>query len=185
MAGGNATFSIYITIVNSTASDIDSALVLHEQIANLLRDKGIPTVGYDPIDGRFYFLEVDEGRLIIAGEVQTTIKLINHRLYDQQLALAPYTPTTAITYTVPAGKKFTWLAGHGAADQKVRWDVTIAGVKWLTKYNAFDSPNPVLFPGNPVVLTSGEVLEVTVENKTPYGDDAEIETFIFGSEEDA
>ena len=70
-------------------------------------------------------------------------------------------------------------------DQKTRWQVDIDGATWLAKHNAFDYPNPDLFLGNPVVLTAGQVLEVKVENLTPYGDDAVIESFIYGSEEDA
>jgi hypothetical protein len=66
VTGGNVTLGVYITVVQSFASDLDSALKRDEQIVDLNRDKGIPIVTYDDAAGQFFFLKSINGNLPIA-----------------------------------------------------------------------------------------------------------------------
>lgn len=66
---GTVEFGIYVTVVASFASDLESNLKLHAQLADLLKDKGLPSMGYDSGDGKFYFLPLDNGALKITGSV--------------------------------------------------------------------------------------------------------------------
>jgi hypothetical protein len=69
VTGGNIKFSLYATVVSSTASDLDQSLVYNEQIANLLTDKGLVAAGYDEGTGKFYFLPIDNGAVKVTGTV--------------------------------------------------------------------------------------------------------------------
>lgn len=63
---GQARFGLYVTVVNETASDIDSALVLDGQTADLTLDKGLQSVLYDADQNKFYFLRGSEGYLEVS-----------------------------------------------------------------------------------------------------------------------
>ncbi len=54
---GTVEFGVYITVVASFASDIDSTLVSNEQIVDLAVDKALQVSVYDPVAGKFYFTQ--------------------------------------------------------------------------------------------------------------------------------
>ncbi len=66
---GTVEFGIYITVVASFASDLDTNMKLHAQLADLAKDKGLPAVGYNSVDGKFYFLPIENGAVKITGSV--------------------------------------------------------------------------------------------------------------------
>lgn len=66
---GTVELGIYITVVAAFASDLETNLKLHGQITDLAKDKGLPSVGYDPGDGKFYFLPISNGAVKITGSV--------------------------------------------------------------------------------------------------------------------
>jgi hypothetical protein len=66
---GTVEMGIYLTVVASFASDLDTNMKLHEQLADLFKDKGLPAMGYDSSDGKFYFLPMDNGAVKITGSV--------------------------------------------------------------------------------------------------------------------
>jgi hypothetical protein len=66
VSNGNAELGVYLTVVASFASDLDSALVKDAQDANLLVNKGIPIVTYDSNAGKFYILRSDAGVIPVA-----------------------------------------------------------------------------------------------------------------------
>ncbi len=71
VAGGNATFSVYVTVVSAFASDLDSALKLHDTAVQVSRDKGIPIAAWDTSDDNWKFLRTKNGRLQV--DVQTVV----------------------------------------------------------------------------------------------------------------
>lgn len=66
---GTVEFGIYVTVVASFASDLDTNMKLHAQLADLAKDKGLPAVGYNSVDGKFYFLPIENGAVKITGSV--------------------------------------------------------------------------------------------------------------------
>lgn len=66
VTGGSVTLGVYITVVQSFASDLDSALKQDEQVVDLNRDKGIPVVTFDEAANKFFFLKSINGNLPIA-----------------------------------------------------------------------------------------------------------------------
>lgn len=187
VTGGNVRAQVHTTVVTSFASDLDAALKYEEQPADLTPngDRGIPLVGYDEGDTLWHFLRVDNGVLQVGGEVAAGAIFLNTRKYNQSLVLLAGSDAVHIDYTIPAGKVFRWLAGWGTADDWVLWRVEIDGATWLTARNAFDAPNVDLVLQGPVALTEGQNIKVTVYNLNPYGQTANVETMISGSEIDA
>jgi len=186
VSGGNARFGIYITVVSSFASDLDAALQFENEEINILRDKGMPITAYETTTDEWSFLRTNNGRLQIdvPGVLQVTQQTINFRRYNETLALAPATPTTHVDFTVPAGKRLFWSAGSGSADGWVKWNVDVDGVRWLTKRNAFDTPDVQLSLGAPTILLAGQRIMITVENIGDFGNPCSVETFLFGALED-
>lgn len=66
---GTVEFGIYVTVVASFASDLETNLKLQGQLADILKDKGLPSVGYDSGDGKYYFLPLDNGAVKVTGTV--------------------------------------------------------------------------------------------------------------------
>jgi hypothetical protein len=185
VAGGNAEFSVYFTVVSSFASDLDNALVFDQQIANLARDKGMPIAGYDEDGGTFNFIRAEDGRLLVKfdGDLSTLPVLIDKLVTGSSLGILPAATATVATYTVPVGNKFTWLGGRGTANGFSTFKVFIDGVRWLTRRSQYDDPDPELFPGNPMELSAGQVLRVDVDNRTFQNNNIDAEVFIYGREQ--
>lgn len=187
VTGGNIRFGVYITVVSSFASDLDSALQFDGDLVNILRDKGIPIVTWDKDSGLWHFLTSTNGRLQVdvPNVIQTTQQVINFRRYNQSLGVIPSDGIIKhIDYTVPTGKRLFWLSGFGISDTWVKWYIDIDSVRYLTERNAFDAPKVDLHLGSPIILSSGQRIEIYVENIHRNGSQADIETFFFGSLED-
>lgn len=188
VAGGNATFGVYLTPVSSFASDLDAALHFEEEAVRLDRDKGIPITTYDETNGVWRFLRSNEnGRLEVdvPGVLQVTQALINTRLYAATVALAAGSEIQHINYTVPAGKTFTLLGGQGFSDGWAQWRVYLNTAILTTRWNQYDIPQIPLSLSAPLELTAGDVLEVWAKNRSPELNTNNVETWIYGSEVDA
>lgn len=183
VTGGTVRLGVYVSVVASFASDLDAALVFDAQIANLLRDKAIPIATYDEDTNQFEILRTQGGVLPVSGSFDALPKLIDKRLYNASVALAYGASATHVNYTVPTGKKFTWLSGFGSANALAIWDVSLDGSPMLTRRCAYDNPNVDLDLKNPVVLSAGQQLIVDVTNRAITKVAANIDTWIYGSEE--
>ena len=186
VTGGNARFGVYVTVVASFASDLDSALQFEGELVNILRDKGMPITAYEETTDTWSFLRTKDGRLQIdvPGVLQTTQQLINFRRYNATLTADPGTEYQHVNFVVPPGKRFFFLAGHGSADGTVQWIVEIDGFRWNGKRSTYDNRDVNLFLGSPVALDEGQSIVVVAKNLSPYSRPCEIETWIFGALED-
>lgn len=188
ITGGSARLGVYVTVVSSFASDLDSALQFEGESVVIDRDKGMPIAAYETTNNTWSFLRTKDGRLQIdvPGVLQVTQQTINFRRYNQTLTLAKGIPTSHIDYTVPAGKRLFWNGGNGTADGWVKWTVEIDQdglglVRWMTKRNAFDDPNVNLSLGSPLVLEAGSRILIVVENVGDFGTPCDSETWLFGA----
>lgn len=180
VTGGNATFEVHNTVVQSFASDLDAALVQEDEAFVPDRTKGIPIAGYDPADGAMNLVRVVDGVL----QVSSSDEVINKRLYNESISLSPsVTYTEHINYTVPAGKRFRWIAGFGSGNNNGKWRVTIDGSTYLIKRNAFDQPNVELALQRGLSVSAGQNIVVEVRNANEYNTAGDYETGIYGIEE--
>jgi hypothetical protein len=184
VSGGNVRFGIYGTIVSSFATDLDAALQYEGSPVQLDRNKGIPITVYDTGSDEWEFLRSTNGRLQVdvPSGLQVTQIVPNMRFYLRTPSASPSIINTHVDYTVPVGKEFYWICGNGTSASWCRWDVTIDGSKYLSKRNAFDTPNVDLSIGSSLQLSAGQRIIVTAVNLNPYGHDSDIETFLFGRE---
>lgn len=98
---GTAEIGVYGTIVDFSASDLDSALVKEGQIVNLLIDKGIISAYYNPTSGTYNFGRIDDDGNIC---VKNTPGISGNSMYwDFSGTSTPGTQQTIVTFTVGGG----------------------------------------------------------------------------------
>ena len=125
VTGGSVQFGVYITVVASFASDLDSALVRDTQIANLVTDKAMVAGTYDSISGQFKFLRSINGRLLVDADfTNVTTETVEHVV----LTLA----NTEYSYTLPANTKAIMVKSQSGHDFKYAPNVGESGTKFLT-----------------------------------------------------
>lgn len=101
---GTAYFGVYAYVVSSFASDLDQALKVQGTIVDLVNDKGLVAMGYDSVQGKFFFLPIENGALKttgaeLPGDPRTLIS-------DDDLVTTPTISQDLIDSAVPAGE--TW-----------------------------------------------------------------------------
>lgn len=123
ITGDDVEFGIYITVISSFASELDSALVFDEQLANLLLDKGMVIAGYDPITNKFKFARLDpSGALVVSGvfsigaEENETIKRVVCTNAGQEYSYTFPANTTSFMIKTLSGQDFEYAAASFAAD---------------------------------------------------------------------
>jgi hypothetical protein len=75
VTGGTATLGVYVSVISSVASDLDSSLFRDAAAANLLADIGSQTVIFDDVQNKHYFARGASGVQdvkIDGGSVQST-----------------------------------------------------------------------------------------------------------------
>lgn len=101
VTGGNVRVGIYVTVVASFATDLDAALKLDQQVADLFKDKGMPMMLYDENVGQFFFLRGEGGAIpITISEAGDPVHLVS----ADNLVTTPGTQQDLITDSVPSGK---------------------------------------------------------------------------------
>jgi hypothetical protein len=99
VSGGNAVFGVYGTVVSSTASDIDDALVQDGEDFDQEDTQGMPMACYDPLADKMFLLRCLEGTIPVSlQEIGDAIDIVS---------IATSTPGLVqelVTTTVPAGK---------------------------------------------------------------------------------
>ncbi len=135
ITGGPVTFGLYITVVASFASDLDSALVNDGQTANLLSDKALVAGTYDAVSGQFKFLRSLNGRLLVDSTSSVTTPVI------ENLSMA--SNATEYSYPLPAGTRIIDMKTEHARPFKFALTSGGTSVKWVTaNYYSNESLDP-------------------------------------------
>ena len=98
VAGGSATFGVYVTAVTSSASDIDSALIRDGDPFIPSTSKAIPMACYNEDTGTMQFIRCPMPVTIISDTTEGA-----HYHIRGSLPAIPGSPITLITDTVPGG----------------------------------------------------------------------------------
>jgi hypothetical protein len=183
--GGAVEFGIYGSVVSSFATDLDDALQLEGEIADYARDHGMPYMMIDSATDEFQFVRGINGRMQVdvPNGIQTIDTVINHRLYGNSTAAIPGAVINHINYTVPVGKKYYYLSGYGSSNCDCEWRFKIDTFPYTTRRNHHTSPDVDLNLKSAMILVAGQNLTVDVMNRSVWGSNSEIETFIYGSEQ--
>ena len=164
VGGGTARFSVHATVVNSFATDLDAALHLDADPADLLEDKGLPIQCYDETNDAFYFLRCDEGAISISGnvtlppvtEVVTGTSLIADTVTGSIISHSPATDSKQVQRIVMGGD------GYG------EFTIKINGSLWATVRNSWNDRTKTLEFGNKVI-TTGDTITVEAKNVSLIG----------------
>ena len=111
VTGGNVIFGVYVTVVVTQASDIDSALKLDGQSVNLILDKGMPQVIYDTGSNTWEFASGTAGiqDVNIVGAISLTENGVPE-FFEASTITTPGSIQTVLSYTVPALKSLNLFA---------------------------------------------------------------------------
>jgi hypothetical protein len=96
---GNAVFGVYGTVVSSTASDIDDALINDGEDFDQEDTQGMPMACYDPVLDKMFLLRC------IDGAIPVSLEDVGEPLHlSVETNTIPNTIESILTTTVPAGK---------------------------------------------------------------------------------
>lgn len=100
VSGGNAIFGVYATVVSSTASDIDDALVQDGEDFDQEDTQGMPMACYDPEQDKMFLLRCQGGAIpIVIEEVGDPVHL------TAETDTVPGVIEQILVTTVPVGKE--------------------------------------------------------------------------------
>jgi hypothetical protein len=99
VTGGTVTFSVYATVVNSFATDLDAALIYDGETFVQTENKALPAAVLDDDDGKLYFLRAKKG-VLISDPAEGGDPLY----YDGVAVSTPPVQQTLASFTVAAGK---------------------------------------------------------------------------------
>ena len=168
VTGGNARVGVYVTVVASFASELDSALLFEGEpfLENVI--KGLMIAGVDDDTDSVQFMRFKNGKLQVdIGQSNSGASL---NLFEED-SIAGGTTADVLTYTVPVGKILTLSAiecdGENIATYRVkRGSNTIA--KKSTTFWAdevfFDFRTGRSIDESGLDIAAGETIKVEVEN---------------------
>jgi hypothetical protein len=111
VTGGNVTFGVYVTVVVTQASDIDSALKYDGQTVNLLLDKGMPQVIYDTATGKWEFASGSDGIQDVAIVGNISVSENGDPVFaEANTVTTPGIEQSILSYTVPASMSLNLYA---------------------------------------------------------------------------
>lgn len=180
VTGGAIDFSLYATVVSSTASDLDSALNLDGATWDPATDKGLAVMCLDRTTGILDFLPCEDGALKVTGTVDTVIGSLGtvKSLFAESLALASNASVDIITYTVPPATTAYLILGEVSGTNIATFDVKLNGtiIARTRTYFGGDFAKAITFgksgaDGLPIV--AGDVIKITVTNFRPVVGDFE------------
>ena len=128
---GTVRFGIYITVVASFASDLDSALVLDGATWNPASDKGLAIMCLDRTIGEFDFIPCENGALKVTGTVTTVAGGVTTP--KNTTAITSATPDTETSVALAAVKRFR-ITNRGNAVLKYSFLATESGTNYASLY---------------------------------------------------
>lgn len=100
VTGAPVRFGVYITVISAFASDLDNALVMDNQVADLAVALGLQTAIYDPVQNKFFFARGSGGIQQVAVDSKPAKVLKS----ADGVQTTPGAMLQLINQTVPAGK---------------------------------------------------------------------------------
>lgn len=154
VAGGNIRAGIYLSVVSSFASDLDSALKTDATTAMLEDDKGMPIMLLDPVANKFFFVRGEGGSLpvfVFEGEP--------HQESGSDLT-TPGIEQTIISVTVPASKLWKMRDARVVCRAHGTFVILIDGVLAGSGRTGPGQPNGK-FPWSPFIRAeAGQLVEI-------------------------
>ena len=168
---GAVEFSVYGTVVNSTVSDLDAALVQEAQAVNFILDKAVPVAGLDTDSNVWRFLRMDkDGSLFVKSVTNFTA-----RKYASK-TIAKGVLDTVISYSPTAETKIVkvLVGGNGLGE----FEVKVNGVSWAKGRSHWANPQ-IYFDLGALELAIGDTMTVDALNFNLSNNNATYEAWIY------
>ncbi len=167
---GTITFGVYVSIRSETASDLDSALKLDDETADLIADKGIPMVCLNedgPTDVWKMVRCSDAGILVDVVSGTIDISGVTNEVDEREFGTASVVfgaSSNLISFTPGADLRVhrIMVGGDGAGE----FTVKIGSDTWAILRNAWNDRQVQLAMNGKKILTS-DTITIDVENITP------------------
>ena len=117
------------------------------------------------------------------GSTPAPMLEINKTLQGAEPSANPGTIYTLVSYTVPVGKTLKVSSIQGTSDGNAEWEFKINGNLINKQRNYHTEPNMVMSFPNYILLTPGQLLEITSYNRTTFNTINSIDVFVFAREE--
>lgn len=165
---GTIEFGVYVSIRSETASDLDSALKIDTQVADLLSDKGIPIVCLDESG------PTSTWNMVRCGENGLLVDVSGGAINLQSMLI---TDVESASQNVAYGNTITLLTYNPASDTRLHqvvcsgdgsgdFTIKINGVVWAKVLSSWNNRSP-LIPLHGKLLTTSDTITIEVENTSP------------------
>lgn len=175
ITGGSVRFGVYLTVVASFASELDSALKKDGETADLAQDLGMPMMCYDSANNEFRFIRCDNGVLPVS------VTSVTKR--ETGSAMVVYgASSTLVTYSPAVDERVNQIimGGDGSGKFTVKLDNGVDPVEtWGIVRNAWNE-RQVIMPFGGKKLTPSDTITVEVENvSVAQSGTCEYEAFLY------
>lgn len=168
ITGGTVMFGIYASVNSNSASDIDNALKVDGATATLLSDKGLQTLVYDPVEGKYYFLRGSQGvaKVYVTNplSISNFVGVPNNIKYSDLTDLAG-NETSLFTYTVPVGTRLHLHGMNANCRIDTRVECFVGGQVVGAALTGPGSPDATNVWRVPEVVVAGQVVEVKATSR--------------------
>lgn len=153
VTGGTVKFSLYATVVSSTASDLDQALVSDGQPVDFVNDKGMPVMCLDRDTNTFDFLSCGPSGLLINEG--------NPLNFTDKVPTTPGTSQDLIDETVPIGKVWKIRKARLSTRAYAYFDIYIDALRIGSGFLGAQENNVNFKFENFVLATAGQAVKIS------------------------
>lgn len=171
VTGAPVEFGVYVTVTDELASDIDSALVLDGESADLLVNKGIPIACYNESSGLWevircpFPVSFDEGASVHRNGSITTSNLSNN-------------PNALDSFSVPVGQTYRFRTAIVSTRVSGTWTLTAGGAT-IAKGRTGPASMNSRFPFNPYrEVSAGTAVSLTFNQMHQTPSDCDVDWFL-------
>jgi hypothetical protein len=171
VTGGSATFSVYGTVVSTSATELADAIIEENQTVNFLTDKAVAMGGYDETNGVWKFLRIGED-----GEILVSSVTIFENVIHADATIAKGSEQTLIDKTYVSDTRVIKILCEG--DGYGKFTVLINDSPWAIKRSSWNDRNVEIDMGA-YKFGASDNIKVKVLN-TNYGtSDADYNIFVY------
>lgn len=177
VTGGSAQLGILVSVVDSFATDLESALKFDGHVANFLSDKGMPIMGYDSVTGLLNFLRLRNGLIGVTTDVGEPWREVASAAVSTDGEIVD-----VVTFTVGLGKSRTVslarISTFADGIARLFFDTALVGSGRVMTAHPNESIR--MTPGQ--VASEGTVVKLTFESCENHFSPVGVDGAIYGSE---
>jgi len=171
VTGGSVKFSVYGTIVSTSATELADAIIEENQTVNFLTDKAVAMGGYDETNGVWKFLRIGED-----GEIFVSSVTIFENVIHATANIAKGAEQTLIDKTYTADTRVIKILCEG--DGYGLFTVLINNSPWAMKRNSWNDRNIDIDMGA-YKFEATDNLKVKVKNTNYSNVNADYNIFVY------